>query len=145
MKRKMNIVCMAASAFILLMALSLNVSADESNFTDYTYRGTGYTSTEWTSNIKLIAKIDTYYYQNLRDEEFCAADVYFYKQNSAGQRVEGSIYGYAVAQFETDSQTIASSGRIYGYENVEAWSGACSAWYLATPHYYGTALGEDSR
>ncbi len=140
MKPKKVFLKMVLSALVLTVMTQTAAFAKEASFEGYTYKGTGYTETEWSSNINMIAKIDTYYYQSLSDIEFCAADVYFYKQNSAGQRLDGSVYGYAVAQFEKGGIVYASSERQYDYDNVEAWSEGCSLWIFATPHYYGNAL-----
>ncbi len=152
MKRKKNIMKIAATMFALAFAMvfalagSVGVFAKEENFNDgvYTYKGTGYSTTAWTSGTELVAKIDTYYYQNLSDIEYCAADVYFYKRDSGGNRVNATVKGYAVAQFEKNGEIYATSGRCYDddHGNAEAWSDGVSIWYFATPHYYGNATKE---
>lgn len=140
MKVKNRVLKMVSSVLVLAMMASSNVLAWEENFTDYTYRGTGYT-TEPSGNNTLVAKIDTYYYQNLRDDEYCAADVYFSKRNSAGTTISTNNYGYAVAQFEKGSTIYGSSGQVFSEDgNAEAWSTACSIWNNAIPHYYGNPI-----
>ena len=86
-----------------------------------------------------IGEIDTYYYENVSDIMYCAADDYFYKRNSAGTVTSRNIYGYAVAQFERGNSVQASSGRVYAYSNAVAWSDGCGNW-LYSPHYYGTPI-----
>lgn len=139
MKASKKICKMISSVLIMTMMMSLNVSAKESSFLDYTYKGTGYTTTE-SGSYDLVAKIDTYYYINLQEYEFCAADVYFSKRNSSGNVVSTYNYGYGVAQFEKNGTAYASSGRVYGYTNVEAWSEGYYSWNYGTPHYYGTCI-----
>lgn len=139
MKVSKRIVKMVSSVLALAMMMSLNVFAAESSFLDYTYKGTGYTTTD-SGSYELVAKIDTYYYINLQEYEFCAADVYFSKRDSSGNVVSTNNYGYGVAQFEKNGRAYASSGRVYGYTNVEAWSDEYYKWNYGTPHYYGTAI-----
>lgn len=140
MKVKNRVLKMVSSVLVLAMMTTSNVFAWEDSFTDYTYKGTGYTTVESGSNT-LVAKIDTYYYQNLRDDEYCAADVYFSKINSAGTTISRDNYGYAVARFERGNIIYGSSGQVFSEDgNAEAWSGACSIWNNATPHYYGNPI-----
>lgn len=149
MKRKKSIMKIAATMFALAFATvmslagSVGVFAKEETFTDggYIYKGTGYTTTEWTGNTELVAKIDTYYYQNLRDEEFAGADVYFYKRDAAGNRMNAEVYGYGYTTFEKNGTVYTKSKVEYGHNNVEPETETgCSMWNLATPHYYGNAL-----
>ena len=93
-----------------------------------------------TSDFKYVAKIDCYEYLNLHDIQYCATDAYFYTQSKAtGKKVNTSIKGYAVARYEKGTKHDASSGRIYGYGNAEAWSDGCGNWSYDA-HYYGTAI-----
>ncbi|MBO4909226.1 MAG: hypothetical protein J5476_08105 [Lachnospiraceae bacterium] len=115
------------------------VHATSSNFLDYTFKGAGYVETNYNGR-NLVAKIDTYFYENLRDDQYCACDTYFYERNSAGVKLNTRVYGYTYAQFEKRNKVYASSGMQLGYENVEAWSSECNAFNFATPHYYGCAL-----
>ncbi|MCI8694003.1 MAG: hypothetical protein HFH91_15005 [Lachnospiraceae bacterium] len=151
MKRKKSIMKIASAMFALAFAMvfalagSVNVfaNADELTAGGYTYKGTGYVTTEWTSGTELVAKIDTYYYQNLRDEEFAGEDVYFYKRDSAGNRVSADVYGYAYTEFTTSKASYATTKTKYGYNNVTVVpENGCSMWYQATPRYYGCATKE---
>lgn len=149
MKRKKSIMKIASAMFALAMATvmsmagSVGVFAKEETFNDgvYIYKGTGYTITDWTGDTELVAKIDTYYFQNLRDEEFAGEDVYFYKRNSAGKRMDASVYGYAYTVFSTGKKEYARTETKYGYDNVEVEpEEGCSMWYQATPHYCAGAM-----
>lgn len=151
MKRKKSIMKIASAMFALAMvtvmalAGSVSVHANADKLTDggYVYKGTGYVTTEWTSNTELVAKIDTYYYQNLRDEEFAGEDVYFYKRDSAGNKLNANVYGYAYTEFTTSKASYARSDTEYGYNNVTVVpDSGCSIWYRATPRYYGCAIRE---
>lgn len=140
MKSKRHILTIISSVLVLSIVTVSNVFAKEENFSDYVYKGTGYT-TEAAGSDTLVAKIDTYYYQNLIDQEFCAADVYFSKRNSAGITISKNNYGYAVARFEKGNSVYGSSGQIFSEDgNAEAWSEAVSIWVNATPHYYGNPI-----
>ncbi|MCD7835723.1 MAG: hypothetical protein LUG83_03545 [Lachnospiraceae bacterium] len=140
MKIKNQILKLLPMVAIMSLSFSLNVFAEESDFSDgvYVYQGSGYTTVASGSD-ELVAKIDTYYYENLSDIMYCAADDYFYKRNSSGTVISTNNYGYAVARFEYGSSVKASSGRVYGYSNAVAWSDGCSNW-LYSPHYYGTPI-----
>lgn len=151
MKRKKSIMKIASAMFALAMATvmsmagSVSVSANADELTDggYVYKGTGYTTTEWTGDTELVAKIDTYYYQNLRDEEFAGEDVYFYKRDSSGNRVNADVYGYAYTEFTTSKASYATTKAKFDYNNVTVVpENGCSIWYRATPRYYGCATRE---
>ncbi len=141
MKRRFISIMSCVILFASLMSYPLTVRAAASDFSDgvYIYQGTGYNVTSLSNGHELVAKIDTYYYENLSDVMYCACDDYFYERTASGATVNPNSYGYAVAQFEWGSNVLASSGRQFGYGNAVAWSGGCSNW-LYSPHYYGTAL-----
>lgn len=140
MELKSKILKMLSIVTVMSMIFSSNVFAAESDFSDgvYKYQGTGYNTVQ-SGSYELVAKIDTYYYENVSDIMYCAADDYFYKRNSAGTVTSRNIYGYAVAQFERGNSVQASSGRVYAYSNAVAWSDGCGNW-LYSPHYYGTPI-----
>ncbi len=136
-----NLMNKITTAIMLSIICTTTVSAKESSFGDgYDYKRTGYTVSTITSDFKYVAKIDCYEYLNLHDIQYCATDAYFYTQSKAtGKKVNTSIKGYAVARYEKGTKHDASSGRIYGYGNVEAWSDGCGNWSYDA-HYYGTAI-----
>ena len=140
MKIKRKILAIMSALMLITAFNSVTVLAQESDFNDgvYKYQATGYTSSASGTNT-LVAKIDTYYYENNSSVRYCAADVYFSKRNSSGNTISTNNYGYAVAQFERNQTVIASSDRIYGYSNAVAWSGG-TANILYSPHYYGTCV-----
>ena len=138
---KKKIFGLALATIMAITCFPSTVYAKSSNFSDYTFMGAGYTENN-NSGRNLVAKIDTYFYENLRDDQYCACDTYFYERNSAGVKINTHIYGYTYAQFERGDKVFASSGMKVGYENVEAWSGACYYLNRATPHYYGYPLGD---
>lgn len=143
--RRKNASTMFALTMAMSIAGSMSVSAKEETFNDgvWIYKGTGYTTTAWTNNTELVAKIDTYYYQNLRDIEFAGADVYFYKRDAAGNRLSAEVYGYGYTEFKNGDRTYATTDMKFDYKNVEVEpENGCSIWNNATPHYYGNAIRE---
>ncbi len=134
-----------AMTMALTIANPVSVFAKPETFSDggYVYKGTGYTTTDWTDNTELVAKIDTYLFENLSELQFAGEDVYFYKRDSAGNRLQASVYGYAYTEFKKKDKVYDKSAIKWGYDNVEVDGGeGCSAWLLATPHYYAGATKE---
>lgn len=149
MRRKSSVFKIASALFAMAIALTVlnpvSVFAKEENFTynGYRYQGTGYTTTAWTNNTELVAKIDTYLYDNPQEERFAGEDVYFYKRDSAGNRLSASVYGYAYTEFKRDGKVLTKSDVVYGYDNVEVMPDeGVSGWAFATPHYYAGATNE---
>lgn len=150
MKKKKKAFKIVSASFVLIMMLSaassVSVIANEETFEDgvWTYKGTGYTTTEWTNNTELVAKIDTYYYQNLRDIEFAGEDVYFYKRDAAGNKLTAKVWGYAYTEFKNGEKSFAKTEPKFDYTNVEVLpTQGCSIWNNATPHYYGNAIKDN--
>jgi len=140
-----NTFAVLTMASALAIANPISVFASPEGFTDggYEYRGTGYTTTAWTNNTELVAKIDTYFFENLSDMQYAGEDVYFYKRDSAGNRLQASVYGYGYTEFKKNGDVLDKSEVVWGYDNVEVVGGeGCSAWNFATPHYYASAVNE---
>ena len=136
---------MMVMAMALIIANPISAFANPESFTDggYKYKGTGYTTTAWTNNTELVAKIDTYFFENLREMQYAGEDVYFYKRDSAGNRLQASVYGYGYTEFKKKDEVLDKSEVVWGYDNVEVVGGeGCSAWNFATPHYYASATNE---
>jgi len=127
------------SVLMIVGCFGGTVNASPSDFDCYTYRGTGYVENNY-NNRNLVAKIDTYFYENLRDEQYCGCDTYFYERNSAGVVVNNNSYGWTLARFEKGNRVFAESTKEYRYGNATAYSGAVLDLMGATPHYYGKAL-----
>lgn len=124
---------LVAASAVLLALNSTNVYAKESNFDGYDYIGTGYVTNK-VNYIEKIAKVDRYYFVNLRDERFIAGDVYFkWKDYNSGEC--NTACGYARARFELGNNICGDSNRVLGYGNVEAWSGPCTS-FLFSGHVY---------
>lgn len=75
--------------------------------------------------------------------QYAGEDVYFYKRDSEGNRLQADVYGYGYTEFKKNGEVLVQSDVVWGYNNIEAGcEEGCSAWQFATPHYYASATKE---